>query len=131
MIGAWAVTEHSGGATGPRPTAMLMADDGANLVVSCDPAGLSLFVSYVDPLPTKAGVPVEWKTDGGAWRRQVWNLGADPGMLMSAPAEPPQRLLTQLAAAHSLTFRAAGRTSRFDLQGVRQIDHLMRGCTAG
>lgn len=128
MIGAWSVSEHGAGVAGPRPTALLMADDGADLVVSCDATGLSLFVSYVQPLPAAATLPVQWRTDAAPWRRQAWTVGPDGGMLLSAPAEPPRRLLARLAGARTLTFRAAGRTSRFDLRGVRQIADLMRGC---
>lgn len=128
MIGNWMVTQHDDGASGVHPTAMLSADDGANLVVSCDAAGTDLFVSYVDQLPAGPTVDVRWKTERTPWRHQSWAVGPDQGMVSSRPAEAPRRLLAELATARTFTLRLGRHSSTFALQGTRQVANLINAC---
>jgi hypothetical protein len=129
MIGAWSVSIHGGHAR-PVKTAVLVAPDGASLVVACDAHGVDLMLSYLERLPSRPQVPVQWRLDGGAAHSQSWGEGPDHGTLSPGDPAADAAVLRQFAHGRTLTLSAAGRRSSFQLDGVKQVAALIGDCPA-
>jgi hypothetical protein len=129
-IGNWIVSENYDGHGASHATGIVTSVDGASLVASCSPQGLSVFLSYLTPVSSSDALRVRWRLDQGALHDQTWTSNGDRGTFSSEPAQPARALLKQLSAAHTLTVSAGGKRDVFALEGVRQVAALIGACPA-